>query len=191
MELSGVGAQELHLRLAFAGVVALLASPAAWPGGNAGRPRSECEPRVAERSEQGRVRYAVTLRSPAVTPLQKLQMHVQMVLQPHGPAGRMSRTDSDSSEGGVSIGHRDYSSTSPTVSVTAADDLRTHEVREIDVVPAARGGRSRYPPLGGQMITAASMAAPARRRCPRCTELCDDEETPRATGLLRRLGGRQ
>ena len=88
----------------------------------------------------------------------------------------------------MSIGHRDYSSTSPTVSVTAAGDLRTHEVREIDVVPAARGGR--YPTLCGQMITAASMAEPVRRRCPRCTELCDDEETPRATGLLRRLVGR-
>ena len=63
----------------------------------------------------------------------------------------------------MSIGHRDYSSTSPTVSITAADDLRTHEVREIDIMPAARGGR--YPTLCGQLITAASMAEPARRRC--------------------------
>ena len=39
---------------------------------------------------------------------------------------------SDSSEGGVSIGHRDYSA-SPTVSITAADDLRTHEGFPTDV----------------------------------------------------------
>jgi hypothetical protein len=88
----------------------------------------------------------------------------------------------------VSIGHRDYSSTSPTVPVTAAGDLRTHEVREIDIVPAARGGR--YPTLCGQMIAAASMAEPARRRCARCAELRGAEEAPRSPGRLRRLVGR-
>ena len=115
-------------------------------------------------------------------------MHVQMVLQTHRTACRMAWYSSDRSEGGVSISHRDYSSASPTVSVTAAGDLRTHEVREIDIVPAARGGR--YPTLCGQMITAASMAEPARRRCPRCVELHGDQEAPRPTGLLRRLTGR-
>jgi hypothetical protein len=100
----------------------------------------------------------------------------------------MAVDGSDFPEGGVSIGHRDYSSTSPSVSVTAAGDLRTHEVREIDVVPAARGGR--YPTLCGQMITAASMAEPTRRRCPQCAELCDGDDAPRPPGLLRRMVGR-
>ena len=87
----------------------------------------------------------------------------------------------------MSIGQHDHSSTSSTVSVTAAVDMRTHEVREIDVVPAARGGR--YPTLCGQTITAASMAEPARRRCARCAELSDDEDVPRPAGRLRRLIG--
>ena len=87
----------------------------------------------------------------------------------------------------MSISHRDYSSASPSVSVTAAGDLRTHEVREIDIVPGARGGR--YPTLCGQMITAASMAEPATRRCPRCAELREDEIVRRPPGLLRRLIG--
>ncbi|MFP5393717.1 MAG: hypothetical protein ACLGI6_19565, partial [Gammaproteobacteria bacterium] len=49
-----------------------------------------------------------------------------------------------------------------TVSVTCVSDMRIHEVRELDVAPAARQGR--YPALCGQMITAASMAEPGRRR---------------------------
>ena len=88
----------------------------------------------------------------------------------------------------MSIGHPDNSPASLTVSVTASDDLRTHEVRELDVVPAARGGR--YTTLCGQTISAASMAEPVRARCPRCVELRSGEDTPRSTGLLRWLVGR-
>ncbi len=93
----------------------------------------------------------------------------------------------------VSLGQRDHASTAPsaassTVSVTSVGDLRTHEVREIDIVPAARGGR--YPAVCGQTITAASMAEPAGRRCARCAELCDDRVAPRPVSLLRRLVGR-
>jgi hypothetical protein len=88
----------------------------------------------------------------------------------------------------VSISQRDYSSTSPTVSITAAGDLCTHEVREVDIVPAAQGGR--YPTLCGRMITTASMAEPARRRCAQCAELRADDEVPRPPGLLRWLVGR-
>lgn len=92
-------------------------------------------------------------------------------------------------EDGVTLGQRDYSSTtSSTVSVTAVGDLRTHEVLEIDIVPGARGGR--YPTLCGQTIAAASMAEPTRRRCPRCAELAPDVAVPRPAGLLRRLVGR-
>ena len=116
-------------------------------------------------------------------------MHVQMALQPCGTGMQDDPCrKAIPSEGGVSIGHRDYSSTSPTVSVTAAGDFRTHEVREIDIAPGARGGR--YPTLCGQMITTASMVEPAHRWCPRCVELRDGEEAPRSTGLLRRLTGR-
>ena len=93
----------------------------------------------------------------------------------------------------MTLGQRDVfaaasSPASSTVSVTAVGDLRTHEVREIDVVPAARGGR--YPTLCGQTIAAASMAEPADRRCPLCAELRPEEAAPRPTGLLRRLIGR-
>ena len=92
----------------------------------------------------------------------------------------------------MTLGQRDdaanaSSAASSTVSVTAVGDLRTHEVREIDVVPAARGGR--YPTLCGQTIAAASMAEPADRRCPRCAELRHDDAAPRPAGLLRRLLG--
>ena len=90
-------------------------------------------------------------------------------------------------EGVVSLGHRDNPSTT-TVSVTAVGDRRAHEVREIDLVPAARWGR--YPTLCGQTIAAASMAEPADRRCVQCDELRDDEVAPRPAGLLRRLVGR-
>jgi len=93
----------------------------------------------------------------------------------------------------VTLGQRNHFAAAPspassTVSVTAVGDLRTHEVREIDVVPAARGGR--YPTLCGQTIAAASMAEPADRRCPLCAELRTDETAPRPAGLLRRLIGR-
>jgi hypothetical protein len=88
----------------------------------------------------------------------------------------------------VSLEHRDNPSpVSPTVSVTAAGDCRAHEVREIDVAPAAQWGR--YPTLCGQTITAASMAEPAHRRCARCDELRDHRVAPRPAGLLRRLVG--
>ena len=92
----------------------------------------------------------------------------------------------------MTLGQRDHSVNAPspassTVSVTAVGDLRTHEVREIDVVPAARGGR--YPTLCGQTIAAASMAEPADRRCPQCAELRHHDVAPRPAGLLRRLLG--
>ncbi|MDT7580777.1 MAG: hypothetical protein QOK35_2041 [Pseudonocardiales bacterium] len=91
----------------------------------------------------------------------------------------------------MTLGQRDFSvaatPASSTVSVTAVGDLWTHEVREIDVVPAARGGR--YPTLCGQTIAAASMAEPADRRCHRCAELRHDVAAPRPAGLLRRLLG--
>jgi hypothetical protein len=92
----------------------------------------------------------------------------------------------------VTLGQRDHAANasaaaSSTVSVTSVGDLRTHEVREIDVVPAARGGR--YPTLCGQTIAAASMAEPADRRCPRCAELRHDGAAPQPAGLLRRLLG--
>ena len=89
----------------------------------------------------------------------------------------------------MSLDHRDNPSTAlQTVTVTAVDDRRAHEVREVDIVPAARWGR--YPALCGQTITAASMAEPAHRRCVRCAALRDDPVTPPPAGLLRRLVGR-
>ncbi len=91
----------------------------------------------------------------------------------------------------VSLGQRDSSPAYPaaawTVPVTAAGDLRMHEVREVDISPTARGGR--YPTLCGQTITAASMAEPARNPCPRCLELRGDDVAPRPAGILRRLVG--
>lgn len=88
----------------------------------------------------------------------------------------------------MSLDHRDNSTAAtPTVSVTAVGDRRAHEVREIDLAPAARWGR--YPTLCGQTITAASMAEPPRRSCGRCVELRDERRTPRPAGLLRRLVG--
>ena len=60
-----------------------------------------------------------------------------------------------------------------TVSVTCAVSAKTHEVREDDLVPAARAGR--FPTLCGETIMAASMAEPDERRCPRCIELLDDD----------------
>ena len=94
----------------------------------------------------------------------------------------------------MTLGQRDLfaaasSPASSTVSVTAVGPHPAHEVREIDVVPAARRG-GRYPTLCGQTITAASMAEPADRRCPLCAELRPDETAPRPAGLLRRLMGR-
>ena len=89
----------------------------------------------------------------------------------------------------MTLGQRDHSATAAsTVSVTAVGDLRTHEVWEIDIVPAARGGR--YPTLCGQTIAAASMAESSDRRCPRCAELRHYDDPPRPPGLLRRLVGR-
>ena len=101
----------------------------------------------------------------------------------------MALHSSDSREDVVSLEHRDTpSTTTATVSVTAVGDRRTHEVREIDLVPAARWGC--YPTLCGQTIMAASMAEPAHRRCVQCDELREETETPRPAGLLRRLVGR-
>jgi hypothetical protein len=101
----------------------------------------------------------------------------------------LAAASSEPREDVVSLGQRDHFSTAwSTVSVTAIGDLRTHEVREIDVVPAARGGR--YPTLCGQTITAASMAEPADRRCPTCAELRDGETAARPAGFLRRWIGR-
>jgi hypothetical protein len=88
----------------------------------------------------------------------------------------------------MSLDHRDIPAPfTPTVSVTAIGDRRAHEVREIDLVPAARWGR--YPTLCGQTITAASMAEPPRRACPLCTELRAESPAPRPVGLFRRLVG--
>lgn len=89
----------------------------------------------------------------------------------------------------VTLDQRDNSSTATsTVSVTCASDMRIHEVRELDIAPAARQGR--YPALCGQLITAASMAEPGRLRCPECTTLRGDDVPRRPAGLLRRLVGR-
>lgn len=92
----------------------------------------------------------------------------------------------------MGLGQRDNSAaevpaTSYTVSVTSVGDLRMHEVRDVDISPAARGGR--YPALCGLTITAASMAEPARQPCARCLELRDVDVAPRPAGLLRRLVG--
>ena len=64
-----------------------------------------------------------------------------------------------------------------TVSVTCAVSAKTHEVREDDLVPAARAGR--FPTLCGETIMAASMAEPDERRCPRCIELLGDDVAAR------------
>jgi hypothetical protein len=98
----------------------------------------------------------------------------------------MTLHSSEPREGVVSSVSRDNpSATTSTVSVTAVGDRRTHEVREVDLVPAARWGR--FPTLCGQTIMAASMAEPAHRRCARCAELREDVEAPRPVGLLRRF----
>jgi hypothetical protein len=98
----------------------------------------------------------------------------------------MTLHSSEPREGVVCSVHRDNpSTTTSTVSVTAVGERRTHEVREIDLVPAAQRGR--YPTLCGQTIMAASMAEPAHRRCARCDELREAAEAPRPAGLLRRL----
>ena len=89
----------------------------------------------------------------------------------------------------VTLDQRDNSPTATsTVSVTCVSDMRIHEVRELDIAPAARQGR--YPALCGQMITAASMAEPGHRRCPECFTLRGDDTPRRPAGLLRRLVGR-
>lgn len=93
----------------------------------------------------------------------------------------------------MTLGQRDLFTAAPspassTVSVTSVGDLRTHEVWELDVVPAARGGL--FPTLCGRTIAAASMAEPADRRCPQCAELRHHEVAPRPASLLRRLIGR-
>ena len=117
-----------------------------------------------------------------------VQMHVQMTLYACSTTGTMAGP-SEPRESVVTLDQRDNSSVaSSTVSVTCVSDMRIHEVREIDVAPAARHGR--YPALCGQVITAASMAEPGRRRCPECAALCGDDAPPRPTGLLRRLVGR-
>jgi hypothetical protein len=100
----------------------------------------------------------------------------------------MALHSTDRGENAVGIRHSDNPSmSSQTVSVTSVGDRRTHEVREVDIAPAARQGR--YPALCGETITAASMAEPDVRRCPRCSELRDDDEVPHRPGLLRRLVG--
>ena len=76
----------------------------------------------------------------------------------------------------------------PTVSVACVSDMRLHEVREMDIAPAARQGR--YPALCGLVITAASMIEPGNRRCPDCASLRGVEAPRRPSGLLRRLVGR-
>ena len=89
----------------------------------------------------------------------------------------------------MTLDQRDNSSTATsTVSVTCVSDMRVHEVRELDVAPAARQGR--YPALCGQMVTAASMAEPGLRPCPECAALRGDDVPRRPAGLLRRLVGR-
>jgi hypothetical protein len=89
----------------------------------------------------------------------------------------------------VTLGQRDNLSQSVvTVSVTCVFDRRIHEVRELDIAPAARHGR--YPALCGQVITAASMAEPGVRRCSECVELREDDVPRRPVGLLRRIVGR-
>jgi hypothetical protein len=102
----------------------------------------------------------------------------------------MTLHSTEPGESVLTIGHRDNSSkpSASTVSVTCSVDTRTHEVREVDIVPAARQGR--YPTLCGQTITAASMAEPDLRPCPRCSELRDHDAPTRRAGLLRRLVGR-
>ncbi len=101
----------------------------------------------------------------------------------------MALRSSEPREGVVSLGPRDNpSTTTSTVSVTAVGDHRAHEVREIDLVPAARWGC--YPTLCGETIMAASMAEPAHRRCVKCDELRGETEPPRPVGLLRRFVGR-
>ena len=98
-----------------------------------------------------------------------VQMHVQMTLQEHGTEGTMTG-DLKPQESVVTLDQRDDSApATSTVSVTCVSDMRIHEVRELDIAPAARQGR--YPALCGQMITAASMAEPGRRRCPDCVAL--------------------
>jgi hypothetical protein len=93
------------------------------------------------------------------------------------------------SEGAVTLGQRDNLSQAVlTVSVACVFDRRIHEVRELDIAPAARHGR--YPALCGQVITAASMAEPGVRRCPDCAELREDDVPRRPVGLLRRIVGR-
>jgi hypothetical protein len=106
----------------------------------------------------------------------------------------MALRSSEFKEGVVTVGYRDRLSSgtpglsSTSVSVTCAADLHVHEVREVDLAPAARGGY--FPTLCGQTITAASMAEPGRRRCPRCVELRGGGTVRRPTGLLRRLVAR-
>ena len=115
-------------------------------------------------------------------------MHVQMTLHARGTEGTMTG-DFEPRESVVTLDQRDNSSSiMSTVSVTCVSDMRTHEVRELDIAPAARQGR--YPALCGQMVTAASMAEPGRRRCPDCVALRGDDAPRRPAGLLRRLAGR-
>lgn len=117
-----------------------------------------------------------------------VQMHVQMTLHARATAGTMSR-HFEHRESVVTLDQRDNSSTATsTVSVTCVSDMRTHEVRELDIAPAARQGR--YPALCGQVITAASMAEPGHRRCPECVTLRGADVPRRPAGLLRRLVGR-
>ena len=114
-------------------------------------------------------------------------MHVQMTLHAHGTEGTMTG-DFEPRESVVTLDQRDNSSPiMSTVSVTCVSDMRIHEVRELDIAPAARQGR--YPALCGQMVTAASMAEPGRRRCPECVTLRGDDAPRRPAGLLRRLVG--
>lgn len=117
-----------------------------------------------------------------------VQMHVQMTLHARATAGTMTR-DFEPRESVVTLDQRDNSSTAPsTVSVTCVSDMQIHEVRELDIAPAARHGR--YPALCGQVITAASMAEPGHRRCPECATLRGVDVPRRPAGLLRRLVSR-
>jgi hypothetical protein len=116
-----------------------------------------------------------------------VQMHVQTTLHEKPAPGNMV-LHGISGEDVVTLDQRDSPSVATaTVTVTSVGDQRAHEVREIDLAPSARRGH--YPTLCGQTITAASMAEPPRRACPRCAELCDSGPAPRPVGLLRRLVG--
>jgi hypothetical protein len=131
---------------------------------------------------------AVTSLSASGNDQANVQMHVQMTLHACWTKGTMAGPF-EPRESVVTFDQRDNSSTAmSTVSVTCVSDKRIHEVRELDIAPAARQGR--YPTLCGRMITAASMAEPGQHRCHECVALRGDDPPQRPVGLLRRLVGR-